>query len=202
MASACIVVETRQIDAIPIAAARGQRPSTDVAVAGVVTVASGTFDEGFALEDGSGGIYVIRTPGIAVKLGDRVRVSGKIIAPNNQIAISPGRIELLETAAAPLPLEVGTGIIGPATEGRLIAVNGRIVSEVEGDLPWGWKIYLNDGSGSLLVFVATNTGIDVSGIHAGQQLRVVGFNGRYEKHTELLPRTQGDMGIVSETRNP
>lgn len=197
-ASGCVVVKTHEIVEMPVAAAREQTPGTAVTVEGVVTVASGTFDGGFALQDASGGIYVTRALGKAVKTGDRVRVSGKLAAPNNQVAIEPGRIALPGPGSVPAPQEVRTGSAGPATEGRLITVRGKVVREVENDPPWGWKIYLDDGSGPLLVFVSAKTKITVSGFHAGQSLRVAGFSGRYEQHTELLPRMPDDVAVISE----
>jgi len=33
----------------------------------------------------------------------------------------------------------------------------------------------------------------VGGLRAGQSLRVAGFSGRYEQHTELLPRGPRDV---------
>ena len=196
-AGGCVVVTTREVAEVPIAAARERAPGTAVTVEGIVTVASGSFDDGFALQDSSGGIYVTRTPGKAVKTGDRVRVSGKLAAPNNQVAIEPGFVASRGSGSAPMAQEVTTGIIGPATEGRLIAVRGKVTREFENDPPWGWKIYLDDGSGPLLVFVSTKTKIDVSGLRAGQPLRVVGFSGRYEQHTELLPRMPDDVAATA-----
>jgi len=197
-ASGCIVVETHKVTEMPIAAARGQAPGTAVTIEGVVTVASGTIDDGFALQDASGGIYITRAFDKPAKLGDRMLVSGKLAAPNKQVAIEPGLAELLGTGAASAPQEIRTGFAGPATEGRLIAIRGKIIREVENDPPWGRKIYLDDGSGPLLVFVSTKTKIDVSGLRAGQSLRIVGFSGRYEQHTELLPRAQSDITAVSD----
>ena len=191
--SACVAVNTEHRAEMPIAAARLQSLGTPVVVNGVVTVASGTLDEGFALQDASGGIYVSRTAGAAVRTGDRVRVSGRIVAPNKQIAIEPAGIEAMGTGSIPVPGEIRTGVVGPVSEGRLIAVRGEIVDDVINDAPWGWKIYLDDGSGPLLVFIATATGFDVKPLRAGQQLRVTGFSGRYEQHTELLPRMPGDI---------
>jgi hypothetical protein len=196
-ASGCIVVKTHEITEMPVAAAREQAPGTAVTVEGVATVASGTFDGGFALQDSSGGIYVTRALGKTVHAGDRVRVSGKLAAPDNQVAIEPGFIALQGPGSSPALQEVRTGSVGPATEGRLIAVRGKLMREVENDPPWGWKIYLDDGSGPLLVFISAKTKIAISGFHAGQSLRVVGLSGRYEQHTELLPRMPVDVAVIS-----
>ena len=199
--SACVMVNVERSSHMPMAASRLQPAGTAVVVEGVVTVASGALDEGFAVQDASGGIYVSRTLGAAVKAGDQVRVSGKIILPKSQqIAIDPARIDALGSASVPAPLDIRTGGVGPATEGRLIRVQGKIIADVEDDQPWGWKIYLDDGSGRLLVFVNTATRIDVKALRAGQQLRVTGFSGRYEQHTELLPRGAGDVVRVGGRR--
>ena len=192
--SSCVSVNVKHSSNMPVAAARLQAVGTPVTVDGVVTVASGALDEGYAVQDASGGIYVSRTHGTAVKLGDQLRVSGNITMPKSrQIAIEPVRIEALGSGSGPAPLEIRTGAVGPATEGRLIRVQGKMIADVEDDQPWGWKIYLDDGSGRLLVFVNTVTRIDVKALRAGQHLRVTGFSGRYEQHTELLPRDSGDV---------
>ena len=91
------------------------------------------------------------------------------------------------------PLAMKTGEVGPANEGKLVAVHGKIVGDIVDDRPWGWKIYLDDDSGKLLVFVAPVTQIDVSRFHAGQTLNVIGLSGCHEQHVELLPRTPADI---------
>jgi len=201
--AACITVNVQHGSEMPIAASRLQTAGTPVTVEGVVTVASGALDDGYALQDASGGIYVLRTLGAAVKTGDKVRLSGRIVMPKSrQIAIDPARMDVLASGggSVPAPLDVKTGSVGPATEGRLIRVQGRIIGNVEDDQPYGWKIYLDDGSGRLLVFVTTVTRIDVKALRAGQHLRVTGFSGRYEQHTEILPRGAGDVVEVGASR--
>ncbi len=93
------------------------------------------------------------------------------------------------------PLAMKTGDIVPANEGKLVVVHGKIVGDIVDDRPWGWKIYLDDGSGKLLVFIAPETKINVSHFHAGQMLSVIGLSGHYEQHIELLPRDQTDISI-------
>jgi hypothetical protein len=97
-----------------------------------------------------------------------------------------------------LSLTIKTGDVGPANEGKLVAVHGKIVGDIVDDRPWGWKIYLDDGSGKLLVFVATTTGIDVGHFRAGQMLNVFGLSGHYEQHIELLPRTLADIALLHD----
>ena len=180
--------------ALPIAAARELATGSRVTVEGVVTVRAGTFDAGFALQDATGGIYVTRADGIAPEIGERLRVEGRAVAPHSQAGVEPAALVALGIANSPVPLESATGAVGPATEGRLVAVRGRVTGDVIDDQPWGWKLYLDDGSGPLLIFVATGTHIDARVLRAGQNLRIVGFSGRYEQHTELLQRGPRDIG--------
>jgi hypothetical protein len=45
----------------------------------------------------------------------------------------------------------------------------------------------------LLVFIAAATRIDGTRYRAGQELRIVGFSGRFGDHTEVLPRGPSDI---------
>jgi hypothetical protein len=96
-----------------------------------------------------------------------------------------------ETTETPLAMKAGD--VGPTNEGKLVAVHGKIVGNIIDDRPWGWKIYLDDGSGTLLMFIEPSIQIDVSRFHAGQTLNVIGLSGRYEQHIELLSRTSADI---------
>lgn len=162
-------------------------------VDGVVTVAPRTFDDGFALQDASADIYVARALDQAIELGSRVRVWGTLAAPDKRIRVEPTALQITGQGSAPAPLKVATGDVGPATEGRLIAVRGRVAGAILDDRPRGSKLYVNDGSGPLLVFIAAATSIDGTRYRAGQELRIVGFSGRFGDHTEVLPRGPSDI---------
>ena len=142
-------------------------------VDGVVTVAPRTFDDGFALQDASADIYVARALDQAIELGSRVRVWGTLAAPDKRIRVEPTALQITGQGSAPAPLEVATGGVGPATEGRLIAVRGRVAGAILDDRPRGSKLYVNDGSGPLLVCIAAATSIDGTRYRAGQELRIV-----------------------------
>ncbi len=96
------------------------------------------------------------------------------------------------------PLPVATGGVSEATEGKLVRVTGTITQPVLNDLPFGFIIFVNDGSGELNIFACASTGIDVSGLQAGQTIQVTGFSGQFADHFEVDPRTQGDIKIVSQ----
>lgn len=166
-------------------------------VAGVVTVASGTFDGGFAVQDATGGIYVTaHADSSRYAAGTVVRITGTVSNPQNQLAIDPRSIQVLGEAGLPSPRPIRTGGVKEGSEGLLIQVRGRVTGDVLDDRPWGWKLMLDDGFGALLVFVDAHAEIDVSAIRPGQWLQVTGYSGQYEAHREILPRTQSDLRPV------
>jgi hypothetical protein len=90
------------------------------------------------------------------------------------------------------PLWVRTGSVGPANQGRIVRVVGVITQPVVPDPPFGEKVFVDDGSGPIRVFVNTSTGIDVSGLAQGQLLSVVGFSSAFND-PEIDPRFQSDL---------
>ncbi len=75
-------------------------------------------------------------------------------------------------------------------------INGD-TQPVINDLPFGFIIFINDGSGEVHSFVAASTGIDVSGLSPGQTIEVTGFSGEFAGSFEVDPRTQDDIRIVN-----
>ena len=182
-----------------IADARRLPLGETVTVEGVVSVASGVIDAGFAVRDASGGIYVDADS--ATRLGelDRVRVTGRLVTSHGLLRIAPSSIEALgrgETAYA--VRRIATARVGEATEGRIIRAEGTIVGGIVDDSPYGWKITIDDGTGPLLVFLSPGAKIDVSRFRPGQRVRVTGFSGQYDDHPEILPRSEADLRITSE----
>jgi DNA/RNA endonuclease YhcR with UshA esterase domain len=197
-AAACASTpRTTSPGAMPIEQVRRLPVASTGFIEGVVTVASGTFDSGFAVQDGTGGIYVLPPADSAgYPVGTRLRITGTTSDPQNQLAIQPSRIDVMGTDAIPDARPFRTGAVDEASEGLLIRVRGRVMGEVVDDRPWGWKLLLDDGSGPLLVFVDAQARMDVSTIRPGQWLQVTGYSGQYEEHREILPRTQADLRAV------
>ncbi len=90
------------------------------------------------------------------------------------------------------PRWVLTGSVGPANQGLIVHVVGTITQPVEPDPPFGSKIFVDDGSGPIRVFVNTSSGIDVSGLAQGQTLSVTGFSSAFND-PEIDPRFQSDL---------
>jgi len=51
------------------------------------------------------------------------------------------------------PLPVATGAVGEATEGKLVRIRGTITQPIINDLPFGFIIFINDGTGEVHAFV-------------------------------------------------
>ena len=189
---------------ISIAEARSLPLGTVVTIDGVVTVPSGafsssTFDQGFAIQDRTGGIYVSTSDNLGFALRTQVRVTGTLAD-----TVLPGLLVLVDvTETKPhgsgpkvQPLPVATGGVGESTEGSIVKITGTISQPIVNDLPFGFIIVVNDGSGDINVFVCASTGIDVSGLSQGQTIEVTGFSGQFADHFEVDPRIQDDIRVV------
>lgn len=189
---------------ITIAEARSLPLGTVVTIDGSVTVASGafsssTFDQGFAIQDRTGGIYVSTPANLGFAPRQQVRITGTLAD-----TVLPGLLVLVDVTAVKAhgsgpkvhPLPVATGDVNESTEGSIVRITGTITQPIINDLPFGFIIFVNDGSGEINVFVSASTGIDVSGLSPGQTIEVTGFSGQFADHFEVDPRTQADIKIV------
>jgi hypothetical protein len=195
---------TAPIDkAISIAEARSLPLGTVVTIEGSITVPSGafsssTFDQGFAIQDRTGGIYVSTADNLGFGLRERVRVTGTLAD-----TVLPGLLVLVDVTVDKThhsgpkvqPQPVATGAVGEATEGSLVQITGTITQPLVNDLPFGFIIVVNDGSGDVNVFDCASTGIDVSGLSQGQTIEVTGFSGQFADHFEVDPRIQADIKV-------
>jgi uncharacterized protein YdeI (BOF family) len=189
---------------ISIAEARSLPLGTVVTIDGSITVASGafsssTFDQGFAIQDQTGGIYVSTSDNLGFAPRQQVRVTGTLAD-----TVLPGLLVLVDVTEAKAhgsgpkiqPLPVATGDVGEANEGSIVRITGTITQPIVNDLPFGFIIVVNDGSGDINVFVCASTGVDVSGLSPGQTIEVTGFSGQFADHFEVDPRTQADIRVV------
>ena len=190
---------------ITIAEARSLPLGTIVTIDGVVTVPSGafnssTFDQGFAIQDRTGGIYVSVPDNLGFTLRQQVRVTGKLadtVLPGLLVLVDVTDVKAHGTGPKVRPLAVATGAVGEATEGRLVTITGTITQPIVNDLPFGFIVFINDGSGEVHSFVCASTGIDVSGLSPGQTVEITGFSGEFAGSFEVDPRIQSDIRVIN-----
>lgn len=188
-------------EVISIGKARTLPPGAPVTVEGSVTAPSGAFksgtsDEGFAIQDKSGGIYVSTAQNLGIGLRRQVRVTGRLKDSSGLLTLVPdgaSDVKVRGRGAEIREEAVPTGRVGEATEGRLARITGTITKPVGNDLPYGHRVFIDDGSGEVQAFIYTSTGIDVSGLQPGQRVAVTGFSAQYKDHYEIIPRAQTDI---------
>lgn len=184
-------------DFIPIAAARQRALGTAVTVEGRVTVRSGVFrssaDEGFAIQDQTGGIWVGLATNLRLRVGQRVRVTGILGRSEEKLQIVTTRAGVQRLRGQ--RLRVATGQVGPATLGFLIAVEGTVTQPVENDLPYGYKVFIDDGSGAVQIYLSASTNIrpNAPALTPGRKIRVTGFGSQYGAVYEVDPRSRQDI---------
>jgi len=190
---------------ITIAEARSLPLGTVVTIDGVVTVPSGafsssTFDQGFAIQDRTGGIYVSVPNNLGFSLRQQVRVTGTLadtVLPGLLVLVDVTDVKAHGSGPKVQPLPVATGAVGEATEGKLVTITGTITQPIVNDLPFGFIVFVNDGSGEIHSFVAASTGIDVSGLSPGQTVAITGFSGQFANDFEVDPRVQEDIRVIN-----
>lgn len=191
---------------ISIDEARDLQLGTVVTIKGIVTVPSGAFkssisDAGFAIQDHSAGIYVSTTEDRGLRVGQQVRVTGRLIENNGMLVIVPaggaGSIEARGYRSQVQARPFQTGKVGEATEGRLVKVKGEITRPLGDDSPYGFRLFVNDGTGEIQVFISASTGINPRGLEVGQRVSVTGLSGQYKDHYEISPRFPADIKSAS-----
>jgi uncharacterized protein YdeI (BOF family) len=188
---------------VAISEARGLAEGSTATVDGVVTVAPGTFnsatgEQGFALQDDTGGIYVSLPDALDLDLDTRVRVTGTLAQAAQQTVLNAkaASVTALGEAGAVGPRDVTTGEVGEPVEGLLVRVGGRVTKAVEDDQPYGFKVYIDDGSGEIQVFVHIVDGqpvIDTASLAVDQDITVTGLAAQYETTYEVAPRSTADL---------
>jgi hypothetical protein len=176
---------------------REQLVGAPVTVEGTVSVGSGVIDAGFALTDGDAGIYVAADSTTRFAEGERVRVTGTRADVHGLATIRPERVERLGTGQLPPPLTVRTDGVGEATEGSIVTVTGRAVTPVTSDLPYGHKLWIDDGAGRVQIFLPAAAGdFGVERVRVGSTVTAIGFSGQYDRTYEVIPATRTDLIVT------
>jgi DNA/RNA endonuclease YhcR with UshA esterase domain len=189
---------------ISIEDARAEAPGTVVTVEGAVTAASGafatsTFDQGFGIQDATAGIYVSMADNPILDLFEKVRVTGVLGDDGaGQLVLRPASLAGVQRRPGVkhvAPEAVATGDIGEGTEGSLMKITGT-VTQIAGDIPYGYKVFVDDGSGETQIFIAASTGVNpyrFPFIQLGARITAVGFSTQFLTQYEIIPRNNLDL---------
>jgi hypothetical protein len=170
-----------------IAGARQEALGSTVSVLGTVSVPSGAFDGGFAIQERGAGIYVLESGGASRQVGDVVRVTGTLVDNSGLLSIQPTSVASLSSSSPVRARPSATGAVGEATEGRLLHLHGTMVGPLVDDSPFGFKIDVDDGSGPIQIFLYPGTGISTEGLAAGVRIDTSCFSNQFETTYECDP---------------
>jgi hypothetical protein len=175
---------------------------------GWVTVPSGQFasamlDQGFALQDESGGLYISTQEATDFAVGEQIRVVGTVGDDGHGQRI----LQLHEwqrlpqtTEAIPGMPAVPSGLMSVAAAqdlgGQLVTVQGRVSRPLVTDAPYGDRLWLADNSGEVQIYMPRSTDIrpeKLSFLEPGQPLQVTGLISQYDGNHEVIPRFTQDL---------
>jgi DNA/RNA endonuclease YhcR with UshA esterase domain len=175
-----------------------------IARAGIADVSYFSKGVKYTLTDPTGSITLLlwqdvieEIPGCyALFPGSQVRVSGEIDEYQGDLEVIPqagADVVVIARGERP-PLEQrAVNAITPSDEGRIFTVEGR-VTRIESH---GWlKIWINDGTGELLIFVPERA-VEylLAGIGGGVRLRVTGEVDIYQGVLEIIPLAAADVEV-------
>lgn len=177
---------------VNIGEARKLEKGTQAQVEGVVIAVPGLFsDYYFYIQDESGGIQIYYSKAVfpGLKIGDIVSVIGEISSIGGEIRIKidgVSGIMIIGSSDPPQPKKIKTGEV-KNYEGQLVMVSGRI-TQISGN-----TFYLDDGSGSIRIYISTKTGIKKPKMFKGDWVTIIGIVSQTKLGFRIMPRLQSDV---------
>ena len=174
-----------------------------VTIEGIVVLGAGItttgWTDGYVQDTSNTGINIYRAGEVDTSLnrGYRVRITGTVAEFSGVTEITDYTLEVLsKNNPVPEPVAVTTqGANNVAIEGTFIEVSGE-VTDFAPDVGGGTNIRVNDGSGECLVRVWNTTGVDLSSISIGKQVKIRGPLDIYQGATQLLLAYQEDFTVL------
>ena len=181
---------------------------TTVSVRGQV-ISTSSFSAGFRfkLNDGAGSIDLILFDGnyrelpdsSALNLGAQVKVTARIVEFNGELQLQPASgadVVVERRGSSSIVKTRAIDTVSAADIGSLVAVVGEVI-RVEG-FSAGVRVFVNDGTGEMLVIVFDNVLSYVPNalsLQAGARLRVAGRVGEFNGALELVPALGYDVTL-------
>lgn len=183
--------------------ARHQPNGAEVTIAGNVTVPSGAFasanlDQGFAIQDVTGGIYVTTPDSLALSLDETITVTGQLQDDGHgQRMLKLRAWHRSELPLLPMsPRLTSAQQAGQFLDGRLVTVRGEIVKPLKDDAPYGDRLWLKDDTGEIQIYIPKSTGIapwELTNLAIGQKVQVTGLSSQFDGNNEVMPRSRDDI---------
>jgi len=192
---------------VSLATAKNLPLGEDVAVEGTVTVASGTFrssfsDFGFQVQDKTSGMYITIKTDPHLTVGQRVRVTGKraeTALKFQMVETDEKGVEVLAGTASPKPSAIATGKISEITIGSLIKISATVSKPVVEIAPYGFRVPVDDGTGEIVAYISTSTGISTKEMVPGQRVELIGVAGQFNQTYQIYPRAVADVKLIGKS---
>ncbi len=139
-------------------------------------------------------IYNFKKDFPELKINDSVVIKGQVMknAEEKYLKISNKEsIEIFGSAELPEPEEVE--ILSSDDLNKFLSVRGEIAKKD------GNRIFLETSAGKVSVYLKSGTEINKSELKSGMIVKITGLAGIVSQETELLPRGQDDIEILSGT---
>ena len=177
---------------------------TAVTIEGVVTLASGTFrssfsDYGFQVQDKSSGTYISIKTDLHLAVGRKVRLTGRIAKTPlgfQMIETDDKSVQVLSGIGHTKPIVIATGKVDDSIRGRLIQISGTVTKPVDPDAPYGFRVAIDDGTGLLIAYVSTSSGVTQDDFVVGREIQIVGIAGKFRQQPQIYPRSLGDVKTI------
>ncbi|GAB4374976.1 MAG: hypothetical protein Kow0042_20010 [Calditrichia bacterium] len=200
-----VVTVWKPVTVVPIAQIQSDPNflGQQVIIEGIVVLGAGITTTGwtdaYVQDTSKAGINIYRPGEVDTQLvrGYRVRINGTVDEFNGVTEIVDYTVVVLSrNNPLPDPVVLSTQAANNVDlEGTFVEVSGQ-VTDFAPDVGGGTNIRVDDGSGECLIRVWNTTGVNLSGVAPGQQLRVRGPLDIYQGATQLLLSYQEDFTIL------
>ena len=193
-----------EIIATSLEGIRSLKLGSMVKVCGTVAVLPGIL--------GSQYFYIVGSPGVQVynynknfpdlAPGDYIEVRGELAQSSGEWRVKTKQaddIVIIEKREPPQPDQLTCNDISEYNCGQLVTVTGEVVDKKAATL------YLDDGSGEIIVYIKQATGISLTNIKEGDIVTVTGLVGLTKTSVRIMPRSSEDIYKVvaeAETMEP
>jgi PKD repeat protein len=192
--------------AISLSEVQGLDSGDRVIVTGVVTVARDALGStvSYIQNDTAGVSLTIPNGEPVLQVGQRVEVTGTIRLKSGRryIAVATKGLRVLSIGDPMTAPVIATDDVGIEQADQLVHVRGVIA------LASGSTIQLDDGSGSVSVYLKSSTGIVRPKVKAGDTMDIIGIVALSTSGVRILPRQQSDLhleqvlGVTTSAQTP
>ncbi|MFH2105340.1 MAG: lamin tail domain-containing protein [Parcubacteria group bacterium] len=185
--------ESTEAGILTIKQAKTQAKNTKVVVAGAVVVPPKILSDTYLyIQDKTSGIqiYFSKKDFPDLKLGDQVKVSGKVSESSGEKKINIAeQKDVLVTGSGdlPSPAFLSTGGVKEQFVGQLIKVTGQLTKSS------GTTFYINDGSGEVKISLQKSAGLKKPEWKKDDWVTITGIVGKTSSGLRVLPRYQEDL---------